>query len=84
MKNTILTKVEDKIKAYEADHHGEKPLYIILSDEEADKLIDAVKQEEGYEDHIVITEYHGAKIVKHMAVKAGDIQLSNELPETGS
>ena len=84
MKNSILKMVEEKINAYQAGHQGQKPLYIILSDEEADKLTSAVKQEEGYGDHITITEWRGCKIARDMAMKPGEIRLSDELPETGS
>jgi hypothetical protein len=84
MEHQVLTKVEDRIQSYQAEHQGEKPLYIIMADDEADRFIAEVKAEEGYDDHIMITEYKGSKIVKNVALKPGEIQLSNELPETGS
>jgi hypothetical protein len=84
MKNQILSRVEDRIKKYQADHGGEKPLYIIMADDEAENLMKEVKQKEGHDPQIIVTEYKGSKIVKNLGAKAGEILLSNELPETGS
>jgi hypothetical protein len=84
MEKHTLPKVEDQIRKYEAEHQGEKPLYIILSDDEAEKLINELKAEEGYDDNVVITEFMGSKIVKNISLKEGEIRLSNELPESGS
>lgn len=79
MDHPVLSKIEDKISRYQQEHRGERPLYIIMSDDEADKLINEIRKEDGYGDHIVITEYKGSKIVKHLALKSGELQLSNEL-----
>jgi len=84
MNNAILNKVQDQIASYQADHHGQKPLYIILSDEEADKLATAIKQEEGYDSHLTITEWRGCTIARDAGMSPGEIRLSDELPATGS
>jgi hypothetical protein len=82
MRNRVLPQVEDRLRQYSSEHRGERPLYIILPADEADTFIAEVKESKGYEDAMVITEYNGSKIVSHNALKPGDIQLSNELPET--
>jgi hypothetical protein len=84
MDQSVLQKIEGEISRYQQQHLGERPLYIIMSDDEADNLINEIRKEEGYGDHVVITEYKGSKIVKHLALKTGELQLSNELPESGS
>jgi hypothetical protein len=84
MDHSVLSKIEDSISKYQREHRGEKPLYIIMPDDEANKLINEIRKEEGYADHVVITEYKGSKIVKHLALKNGELRLSNELPESGS
>jgi hypothetical protein len=84
MKNQVLSKVEDQIKQYKAEHHGEKPLYIVLADEEADSLMAEVKEKHGYDPKMVVTEFSGVKIVKYLSLKPGEIRLTNDLPDTGS
>ena len=80
----MLSKVREQINKYEAEHHGEKPLYIIMANDEADILMEEVKAEEGHDDHVVVTEFKGSKVIKHPDVKSGEIRLTNEMPETGS
>lgn len=84
MDHAVLSKIDQEISTYQQQHHGERPLYILISDYEAERLIDEIRAEEGYGDHIVITEYKGSKIVKLISLKKGEVQLSNELPESGS
>jgi hypothetical protein len=84
MDKRLLPVIDDRIKKYEAEHKGERPLYIILPREEAAQLVTEVKDHEGFDDKVVVTEYHGAKIVHHEGLKEGEIRLTNELPETGS
>lgn len=81
MENKVLNRVKQDIEKYKGEHRGDKPLYIIMASEEADRLMTEVKKEKGYDDQMVVTEFNGSKIVKHPAIKKGDIQLSNELPE---
>ena len=84
MRNQLLPKVEDQIRKYQAEHSGEKPLYIVLADDEADHLMSEVKQKRGYDEKMILTEFDGSKIVKHLSVKPGEIRLTNDLPDTGS
>jgi hypothetical protein len=84
MNNRILPLVESEIRKYREDHRGESPLYIVLNDEEADHLIDEVKKDQGFEQDMLLTEYNGTRIVKHMSIPPGEIRLTNDLPETGS
>lgn len=81
MKNRLLPSVNDHIREYQESHRGEKPLYIIVSPYEAEALIDEVRKAEGHGPDVLVTEYQGSKIVKHDALKKGDFQLSNELPD---
>lgn len=84
MPNSILSKVQEEINKYQRANRGESPLYILLPSDEADNLVKEVKDENGYDDKVVITEYNGCKIVKYTAMNPGDIRLTNELPETSS
>jgi hypothetical protein len=84
MEKQVLPKVREQIKKYQAEHHGEKPLYIIMTSDEADIFMEEVKVEEGHDDHVVVTEFKGSKVVKHPGVKSGEIRLTNEMPETSS
>ena len=76
----VLSRVEDQLTKYKADHKGETPLYIIVSPYEADTLMDEVKKEGGYDSETLVTTYKGSKIIKHESLNKGDLRLSNELP----
>ena len=82
--NNFLSIIDEKVEQFRKDHHGENPLYILVSPHEEEQLIREVKQAGGYDEKTVVTEYHGSKIVKYDALKQGDIHLSDELPETSS
>ncbi|MBT1704044.1 hypothetical protein [Chryseosolibacter indicus] len=84
MSNSILSKVQEEINKYQNAHKGESPLYIILPSDEADDLAQEVKERNGYDDKVIVTEYNGCKIVKYTAMNPGDIRVTNELPETSS
>ena len=84
MKNGILSKVDEQIKKFQADHAGEKPLYILVSPFESEALYEAVKRKEGHSQDIVLTTYKGTKIVENGSLKQGDLRVTNELPESGS
>jgi len=84
MEKHVLSRVREQIRKYEDEHHGEKPLYIIMANDEADKLMEQWKAEKGHDDHVVVTEFNGSKVLKHPDVKPGEIRLTNEMPETGS
>jgi hypothetical protein len=80
----MLSKVQEQIKKYQAENRGESPLYIILSSDEADDLSEQVRNEKGYDENVIVTEFEGTKIVKYAAMNPGDMRLTNELPETSS
>ena len=84
MDNRLLPEIDDRLRKYAADHRGDRPLYIILPRDEAQRLIGEVREQEHYDDKVVVTEYKGSKIVNHDALKSGEIRLTNELPDTGS
>ena len=81
MRGQLLQSVNNRIREYQDSHKGEKPLYIIVSPYEAEALADEVRAAEGHSPDVLVTEYQGSKIVKHDALKKGDVQLSNELPD---
>lgn len=80
MSSAILSKVEENLKKYQADHKGDKPLYILVSPYEAEALFSAIKTEQGFKDDVLVTEFKGSKVVKYDALKQGDMRLTNELP----
>lgn len=82
MSAKILSRVNDQLEQFQSSHRGEKPLYILVSPYEADQLIDEVKQAAGYAKDTLVTEYNGSKIIKYEALKKGDMQLTDELPES--
>jgi hypothetical protein len=84
MANQILTKVDNEIRKYKAEHRGEEPLYILISPHEADRLLDEVRNAGGYDDETVVTTYKESKIIKHDSLTKGEIRLTNDLPDTGS
>lgn len=84
MNYRVLPTVEERIRKYQGEHQGEMPLYIVMAEDEANDLMTEVKSSKGYDENIVVTELNGSKIIKHDALKAGDIRLTNDLPETGS
>lgn len=84
MEKRLLPQIEDRLRTYESEHRGERPLYIILPKEDAEHLIGEVKAREGYEENVTVTEFEGTKIVQHDALKPGEMRLTNELPDTGS
>jgi hypothetical protein len=84
MTSSLLSRVENEVSQFKKDHHGEKPLFILVSPYEADQLVSEVKQAGGYPSDALVTEFEGSKIVKYDALKKGDIRLTDELPETSS
>ena len=81
---SILDRVDQAIIRYKNEHQGNVPLFIALPADEADALRQAIKTKQGLAEDIIVTEYKGSKIVPHPALKKGEMQLLNELPETGS
>lgn len=84
MDKRILPQVEDRLRTYASEHRGERPLYIIMPRQEAEQLVEEVRSAEGHDEKAIVTEYKGSKILKHEALKAGEIRLTNDLPDTGS
>lgn len=84
MSNDILPKLEKKIKHYKDEHHGEMPLYILVSSHDADGLFDEVRKAGGYDADTLVTIYRDCKIVRHDSLDKGELMLTNDLPETSS
>jgi hypothetical protein len=84
MADSITRKIDKLIEQYRADHHGELPLYIIISPDEGNLLVDEVRRLRKYGKEVVITTYRDITIAKHDMFTSGKVLLSNELPETGS
>lgn len=80
----ILDKVDEKLKQYKLEHQGDSPLYIQVSTFESEDLQNAIRSNEGMENEPAITSYKGSKVVENLALKKGDLVLTNELPESGS
>ena len=80
----ILDKVDKELKRYNAQNDGASPLYILVSIFEADALWKAIRKKAGLQFEAAITSYKGSKVVENLALKKGDLHLSNELPESGS
>ena len=81
---TLTSKLDQEIAKYKEMHGGSKPLYCIMSAEEADELAADLRQQNGQKDDVIITSYQDIKIIRNSLLERGTYFLSNELPETGS
>ena len=84
METTARTNLDRAIEKYKESHHGNKPLYCIMSAEEADELTDAIRQKKGLDADVILTTYRDIKIIRNSLMERGKFFLTNELPETGS
>lgn len=84
METAITSSLDEAIEKYKSQHGGNKPLYCIMSAEEADELADAVRKEKGHDGDVIVTTYHDIKIIRNSLLERGKYSLTNELPETGS
>jgi|GEM_PF-1994981 hypothetical protein len=84
METTVTNNIDRAIEEYMAQHNGNKPLYCIMSAEEADELTNEVRRQEGRDDDVIITTYQDIKIIRNSLIERGEYYLGNELPETGS
>ena len=84
MANKITSQVDQRITEYVKAHPGQKPLFIQMTEEEADLLTEEIRRAKGFDDNVFITEYNNIKIVRDPALKNGQLLLTNELPETSS
>ncbi|MFZ6009609.1 MAG: hypothetical protein ACOYXT_04615 [Bacteroidota bacterium] len=82
--NLTLARVEDALNKYKIEHQGQAPLYIFVSSEDAGKLWEEISRTQGHPSDAIITSFKGSKIVKNETLNKGEIQLTDELPETGS
>jgi hypothetical protein len=80
MRAGILTKVDEQITQYKANHKGEDPLYILVSSYEEAALLEAVKKEAGAKPDHVVTRYKESKILRYEALQKGQLLVTNELP----
>lgn len=81
---TAITNLDKEIEKYRAQHHGSKPLYCIMSAEEADELAQMLREQSGQADNVINTTYQDIKIIRNSLMERGEYLLGNELPETGS
>lgn len=79
----IAKKVDALLDRYRTDHPG-KPLYIIMSSDDANHLTREAKEIAGLTDGQVTTAYKDIKIVSSLNVQDGEFYFANDLPETGS
>jgi hypothetical protein len=84
MANNILSKIDTLLEKYKTDHHGEDPLYILVSADEEPVLREAVRKSDGLNPDDIVTTYRESKILRHDMLQKGDVVLTNDLPETGS
>jgi len=84
MNTTLTSNIDRAIEEYRKVHHGDNPLYFIMSAEEADELARLLRQESGAEDNVIFTSYQDIKIIRNNLLEPGQYFLGNELPETGS
>ena len=84
METVITSSIDREIEKYKTQHGGSKPLYCIMSAEEADELAAFVRKENGNGDDMIVTSYRDIKIIRNSLMEPGKYFLSNELPETGS
>lgn len=85
MSTLITSSIDRAIQDYQALHQGNKPLYCIMSAEEADELAEVVRSQRGDDGNdTIVTTYQDIKIIRNSLMERGKYVLSNELPETGS
>lgn len=84
METAITFGIDRAIDQYKEQHNGSKPLYCVMSSDEADELTEAIRQETGREANDIITTYRDIKIIRNSLMERGRYMMTNELPETGS
>ena len=80
METTAISSIDQQIEKYKAAHGGNKPMFIIMSAEEADEVTDALKERNGESEENIVTTYKDIKIVRNNMMTRGEYVLSNELP----
>jgi hypothetical protein len=80
MRAGILSKVDEQIDQYKTAHKGEDPLYILVSPDEEEALLEAVKKEAGAKPDHVVTSYKESQILRYEALQKGQLLVTNELP----
>lgn len=71
----VLHKYEEFIKA-----HNRAPLYLIMSDGDADALENFLRQENNLAQDVMTTEYKESKIQRSIGIKDGEFLFSDDLP----
>jgi hypothetical protein len=84
MENHLLERIDKLVDKYKKEHKGEAPLYIIVSPDENEKIIQLIKAKSSLPDGHIVTTYNGIKLAEHPQQLNGKMYVSNELPETGS
>ena len=80
---TIINRVDASLEQYKKDHKN-KPLYLVISKDEGDQLIEETKKSDGRKPDEVVTTYQDIKIERSISLKGSDFYFTNDLPETGS
>jgi hypothetical protein len=57
MSSRVLPKVENEIRRYQGEHRGERPLYLVMASDEADHLMEEVRESKGYDANTMVTEF---------------------------
>ncbi len=84
MSFSIIQRIDEKISKYQEEYKGQMPLYLIVSTEDADALYGEIRRMDGHSVDVLVTSYKDIKVVTHDSLNAGEVRLTNELPETGS
>ena len=63
--------------------HDTLPLYLTISPEEGDALMNELKIKNTDGEEMISTSLHGVKIIKSYNIKPGEFYLTNDLPEMG-
>jgi hypothetical protein len=84
MNYPLLNQIDKLISSFKENHHGEAPLYIVVSPDESKAVREELKQKENIKDGMIINTYRDIKIAEHPSLLDGKMYVSNELPETGS
>lgn len=75
----LINKIRTKQNEFEAKHKH-KPLYVILSDDDAEELEAWIRHENQYAPGTIVTKYGDMSISRNMSMQPGEVMLSDELP----
>jgi uncharacterized protein YydD (DUF2326 family) len=84
MHTSVMDYVDSLIDTYQQKHRGEKPLYVVLSPEDNERLIEEIRMKNRYPDEQIVTRYRDVSIVNNRSVESRRGYASHELPELSS